>query len=145
MENVRVFEVRECKEEYLVAVNRLLGQLSTKECVLSRDDFENMVGSATNHLFLLLYGSAIIGMLCVCVYVCPTGRKAWIEDVVVDSEFRGRAFGKLLVNHAMDYVKSLGNVAVMLTSRPTRIAANALYRSVGFKIKETNVYCKKLS
>lgn len=84
-------------------------------------------------------------MLCVCVYVCPTGRKVWIEDVVVDSEFRGRAFGKLLVNYAMDYAKSLGNVTVMLTSRPTRIAANVLYRSVGFKIKETNVYCKKLS
>lgn len=144
MESVRVFEVRECNEEYLVAVNCLLGQLSTKECVLSRDDFENLVSSDTSHLFLLLYGSAIVGMLCVCVCACVTGRKAWIEDVVVDTEFRGKAFGKLLVNYAMDYVKSLGNVTVMLTSRPSRIAANALYRSVGFETKETNVYIKKI-
>lgn len=144
MESVRVFEVRECNEEYLVAVNCLLGQLSTKECVLSRDDFENLVSSDTSHLFLLLYGSAIAGMLCVCVCACVTGRKAWIEDVVVDTEFRGKAFGKLLVNYAMDYVKSLGNVTVMLTSRPSRIAANALYRSVGFETKETNVYIKKI-
>ena len=144
MESVRVFEVRECNEEYLVAVNCLLGQLSTKECVLSRDDFENLVSSDTSHLFLLLYGSAIVGMLCVCVCACVTGRKAWIKDVVVDTEFRGKAFGKLLVNYAMDYVKSLGNVTVMLTSRPSRIAANALYRSVGFETKETNVYIKKI-
>ena len=95
-------------------------------------------------LFLLLYGSAIVGMLCVCVCACVTGRKAWIEDVVVDTEFRGKAFGKLLVNYAMDYVKSLGNVTVMLMSRPSRIAANALYRSVGFETKETNVYIKKI-
>ena len=144
MESVKIFEVCECKDEYLVAVNRLLEQLSTGKNSLSKNEFESMASYDASHLFLLSYDGAIIGMLCVCVYACPTGRKALIEDVVVDSEFRGRGFGRLLVNHAMDYAKSLGDLTVMLTSRPMRIAANALYRSVGLEIKETNVYCKKL-
>lgn len=144
MESVRVFEVRECNEEYLVAVNCLLGQLSTKECVLSRDDFENLVSSDTSHLFLLSCGGEIVGMASLCVYASPIGRKAWIEDVVVDSRFRGRSFGKFLVMHILERARKLGRLTVMLTSRPSRIAANALYRSVGFETKETNVYIKKI-
>ena len=143
MEDVRIFEVQECREEYLVAVNRLLEQLSEEKHELSREDFEEMLGSGANKLFLLSCGSIIAGMLCVCVYSSPIGRKAWIEDVVVDSRFRGRAFGKLLVKHALEYARTLGNVSVMLTSRPSRVAANALYRSMGFELKKTNVYRKK--
>ena len=75
-----------------------------------------------------------------CTYLCPTGRKAWIEDVVVDSAFRGKGLGKHLVNNIIDVVNKQGNTTLMLTSRPSRIEANHLYQSLGFEKRQTNVY-----
>jgi ribosomal protein S18 acetylase RimI-like enzyme len=48
------------------------------------------------------------------------------------------------VEHAIEYASRCGKVTLMLTSRPSREAANALYRSSGFSLKETNVYKKDL-
>jgi ribosomal protein S18 acetylase RimI-like enzyme len=41
---------------------------------------------------------------------------------------------------ALDTLRSLGAAGVELTSRPARVAANKLYRSLGFARRETNVY-----
>lgn len=79
-------------------------------------------------------------MLTLGEYLAPTGRKMWIEDVVVDESARGLSIGRAMVGHAIEYAKELGGGALMLTSRPSRIAANNLYRSCDFKQKETNVY-----
>lgn len=99
-----------------------------------------MIVSGSSHLFLISYEDEIAGMLTVGSYKTPTGQKHWIEDVVVDQRFRGKALGYKLVEHAIRYVESLGNSILMLTSSPARVAANQLYRSVGFEPKETNVY-----
>ena len=40
----------------------------------------------------------------------------------------------------LDRARELGCVTVDLTSRPSREAANALYRKVGFVERQTNVY-----
>ena len=79
-------------------------------------------------------------MLTVGIYYSPTAGKAWIEDVVVDENFRGQGLSKLLVLHAIEFVKSQHIPLLMLTSNPSRIAANKLYQSMGFERKETNVY-----
>ena len=70
----------------------------------------------------------------------PTGTRDWIEDVVVDTSVRGQGLGKQLVEKALEEAKSAGTATVHLTSRPAREAANALYRSLGFELRETNVY-----
>ena len=66
------------------------------------------------------------------------------EDVVVDADCRGRKYGKLMIEKAIDFVRQTGNTTLMLTSRPSRVAANALYQSAGFERKETNVYKMKV-
>jgi ribosomal protein S18 acetylase RimI-like enzyme len=40
--------------------------------------------------------------------------------------------------------KELGCKNINLTSSPNRVAANALYKKLGFEIRETNVYRKIL-
>lgn len=40
----------------------------------------------------------------------------------------------------MEHAAALGARLVDLTSRPTREAANRLYRRAGFELRETNVY-----
>ena len=104
------------------------------------DSLEAIVNSANSHLFIAEVDGAVSGMLTLCDYLAPTGRKMWIEDVVVDEVARGRSIGRLLVNTAIECAKNIGPGTLMLTSRPSREAANALYRSCGFVFKETNNY-----
>ena len=91
------------------------------------------------------HNGCIAGMLTIGTYLSPTGSKAWIEDVVVDEEYRGYGFGRMLVAHAIDYCRSQGIETMYLTSNPKRVAANGLYQSIGFERKETNMYKMNLN
>jgi ribosomal protein S18 acetylase RimI-like enzyme len=66
--------------------------------------------------------------------------RAWIEDVVVDSEARGHGVGEALNKAAIAEAQSRGAITVELTSRPSREAANRLYQRLGFVARDTNVY-----
>jgi GNAT superfamily N-acetyltransferase len=140
MEQLDIFEVKEACSSYVEPVNRLLAQLSSSGRCLTLEQLQAMVGCAASHLFLARYNGEVVAMLTLGEYLAPTGRKMWIEDVVVDAAVRGHSFGRAMVEFAIGYAKGLGDGALMLTSRPSRIAANALYRSSGFEQKETNVY-----
>ena len=74
------------------------------------------------------------------IFQIPTGIRAWIEDVVVDSSARGRGIGKKLNSAALELAKQAGVKTVDLTSRPARKEANQLYKDIGFIQRETNVY-----
>ena len=76
--------------------------------------------------------SASLGMLTLATFTIPTGLRAWVEDVVVDGEARGQGAGQALVEAAVEHAGKLGARTVDLTSRPTREAANRLYRRAGF-------------
>jgi acetyltransferase, GNAT family len=87
----------------------------------------------------------ILGMLTLATFTIPTGLRAWVEDVVVDGQARGRGAGQALVEAAVAHATSIGARTVDLTSRPSREAANRLYRRAGFELRETNVYRYKQS
>lgn len=82
----------------------------------------------------------IVGTATLSLFWSPTGRKASIEDVVVLPEYQGSGIGRKLVEYLLESSKRFAPICISLTSRPTRIAANELYRKLGFKQKETNVY-----
>jgi len=85
-------------------------------------------------------GSAIVGMCTLAIFPIPSGTRAWIEDVVVLAQARGQGIGRALVQAALDEARRLGAGTVDLTSRPSREAANRLYRDMGFVARETDVY-----
>ena len=76
-------------------------------------------------------------------YDVPSGRKAWIEDVVVDAEVRGTGEGRALVAAALEHAAVVGAGEVLLTSNPAREAARALYRKMGFEEAATTVFAIK--
>jgi len=99
-----------------------------------------IVGSDDTVLYVARDGTRIVGSLTLAFYRIPTGLKAWIEDVVVDEAGRGRGVGRLLYEAALAEAERRGAKDVSLTSRPSREAANRLYRRIGFEARETNVY-----
>lgn len=143
MNEPRFIEIEDLKPDYLEAINRLIAQLSTSSHTFTEAELNSLIASPQSHLYALEYDEKIIGMVTLCIYQCPTGRKVWIEDVVVDQNHRGKGYGKLMVRKAMEECQNRGNVTLMLTSRPSRIVANQLYQSLGFEKRETNVYKMK--
>ena len=140
MDGLEIFELKEVCNSYVEHVNRLLAQLSSSGACIDAEQLKALVECRASHLFLAKYKGEVVGMLTLGEYLAPTGRKRWIEDVVVDAAARGLSIGRAMVEHAIGYAKGLGGGALMLTSRPSRVAANNLYRSCEFEQKETNVY-----
>jgi predicted GNAT family acetyltransferase len=75
------------------------------------------VASENSHLFLAYDDSEnIIGMLTVGIYYSSTGKKAWIEDVVVNNTYRGQGIGEKLVQHAINFAKTKDVNLLMLAT-----------------------------
>ena len=85
-------------------------------------------------------GGTILGSMTLVVFRIPTGVRAWIEDVVVDTEARGMGIGQALNEYAINLAEQAGAKTIDLTSRPSRESANRLYKRLGFVARETNVY-----
>jgi ribosomal protein S18 acetylase RimI-like enzyme len=67
-----------------------------------------------------------------------------VDDVVVDEALRGQGIGRLLMEAVHAEARRRGLRHLDLTSRPAREAANALYQSLGYERRDTNVYRRRL-
>ena len=63
-----------------------------------------------------------------------------VEDVVVSQSARGSGIGRQIMAALHAEARRCGVVHLDLTSRPEREAANALYQSLGYERRDTNVY-----
>lgn len=137
---VVVQELTEVAPGLLDQINHLLGQLSNSASPLAVSDLERIVQSQASRLFLARRGEHVLGMTTLVLAPIPTGLRAIVEDVVVDEHGRGQGVGRALVEAALDAARRAGARHVDLTSRPSRVAAHALYRSIGFVPRDTTVY-----
>ena len=142
---VEIIEISEASNEILSQVNGLLPQLSKSASPLSLESLDILAKSESTNLFVAKEGKKVCGMLSLVLFPIPTGTKAWVEDVVVDSSARGKGIGKALMNHALKKVREKRGKSIDLTSRPSRETANKLYQSLGYQKRETNVYRLSLS
>lgn len=94
-----------------------------------------LVAAPGTHFFAAVGDDGhVVGCAMLCVFDTPTGRKASVEDVVVNPACRGQHIGRKLIEHIIDFARlELGDVELHLTSNPRRVAANKLYRPVGFQ------------
>ncbi|HEX4863657.1 MAG TPA: GNAT family N-acetyltransferase [Acidimicrobiales bacterium] len=128
--------------EIAEAISRLLPLLSKSAVPPSEGQIADIVNSPGSTLFVAKDDATgeIVGTLTLVVFRIPSGVRAWIEDVIVAEEARGQGCGEALSRAALDVARIAGARTVELTSRPSREAANRLYRRIGFVERETNVY-----
>ncbi|HEY1824832.1 MAG TPA: GNAT family N-acetyltransferase [Acidimicrobiales bacterium] len=138
--SIQIEKVQFATDELAKGLSQLLPQLSSTAPILSVDDVERLINSEAATLFVARDAGALVGTLTLIIFSIPTGRRAWIEDVVVDATARGRGVGEALTITALNEAKARGARTIDLTSRPAREAANALYQKVGFSLRDTNVY-----
>ena len=138
---VVVEHVTEVTPELVDAFARLTPQLSSSAPAPGVAELTEMVRSPAIILLVARDGDRrIVGSMTLVVFRIPTGVRAWIEDVVVDAEARGRGVAEILCREALNRACAAGARTVDLTSRPSRESANRLYRRLGFVKRETNVY-----
>ena len=140
---MKIIQVTQVSNALVSVFGRLIPQLSSSCPPPTRADLEQIVSSPATILLIAqdpTQDSEIVGTLTLVLYRTPTGMHAWIEDVVVDVKYRRMRVGTALIQAALMHAKEAGARTVDLTSRPSRKAANRLYRQLGFVQRETNVY-----
>jgi len=71
-------------------------------------------------------------------------KQAVVEDMIVNGNYRGQGLGEKILRDLIKWAKKEGIEVIELTTNPKRVAANSLYKKVGFKLHETNHYLLKL-
>ena len=138
---VSIRPVTEVTESLTDAYRVLIPQLSSSSNPPTGEALQRIIESDSAQILIAEdENGEILGTMTLIIFQIPTGIRAWIEDVVVDSSARGKGIGKKLNLAALELAKQAGAKTVDLTSRPARQEANQLYRSIGFVERETNVY-----
>ena len=138
-----MIEVMQLKEATQQAVDELtaLGRtLHDDDRTMMLADLTELVRDDTAILMVVKDNGHIIGMATLYLILKIGKYNSLLEDVIVDSAYRGQGLGEKLVRAVIDAGKSRGITSVTLTSRPERVAAHKLYEKIGFKTKETDVF-----
>ena len=147
MSSIHIGTISRATEELHAALQRLVPQLGAHKTPPDRDDLNALIRSEASTLLAAREPDEtgpIAGILCLTLYRVPTGLRAIIEDVIVDESMRRRGIGEALVRYALRLAHEAGAEGVALTSNPKREAANRLYQSIGFELRQTNAYLYRL-
>jgi ribosomal protein S18 acetylase RimI-like enzyme len=143
---ISVSPLTDIDDETVTTFANLLPQLSSSARPPDRDALAAIIAHEAITVFVArrepdeLRDAPIVGTLTLVIVPLPTGIRAHIEDVVVDAAARGHGVGERLTRAALEYASEHGARTVDLTSRPSREAANRLYRRMGFQQRESNTY-----
>jgi ribosomal protein S18 acetylase RimI-like enzyme len=122
-------------------VSELFRQLSPNKIQLDLDEILNEKNQIT--VAYCEENNEIIGIALMCTYKVISGNKGWIEDVVVNSTSRGKGIGRKLINLLIEVGEKKELSEILLFTEDHRLAAINLYSSVGFKLKDSKIYCRK--
>ena len=100
----------------------------------------NASDDANVHVYVIRDCGHIVPTATLCVKHTLEFTIGDVESVVVSSQCRGLGYGKELMRAVIDSAKGLGVHHLQLTSHSGRVAANGLYREMGFERYETNCY-----
>ena len=141
---MHIYRATNATEKLVQGVANLLPQLSSNATAPTFEEMEKLLADENYHLLIAEIDGEIAGMLSLVIVNIPTGRKTWIEDVVVDSKFRGQNIGFELVEQAKKLSQELGAKKLYLTSNPSRQAAHRLYTKCGFEKYDTTLFRIKM-
>jgi len=85
-------------------------------------------------------GDEIVGIASMAIYKVISGNKGWIEDVIVDGNYRGMGIGLKLIEKLLSISNEKQLSEILLFTEEHRTPAISLYEKLGFIKKESNIY-----
>ncbi|MFS4468220.1 GNAT family N-acetyltransferase [Maribacter sp. 2210JD10-5] len=116
-------------------LNAEINQIPLKRILESPDTIEIACCMDNNQL---------VGIAMMAKYTVISGHKGMIEDVVVSSHHRGKGIGRQLMELLLKRAKKCKLDDVLLFSGHHRKPAINLYKSLGFALKNSGLYVKKM-
>lgn len=139
-DRIQVGRVRLASSDLLLRLNVLLHQLSSSAAPLTMTALQRLIDADGSVLFAATCDGEIVGTICLALSHCPSGTRAFIEDLVVEQARRRIGVADALARAALEHARQQGARSIDLTCRPERLAANRLDQKLGFKVRSTNFY-----
>lgn len=139
-----IYELTTYTPQQLHDIDTLMHALSANPH-FDESTLQAVITTPDSHLYVLEKEGHLIGCATLCLFCSPTGRKASIEDVVILPTHQGHGLGRQLMEHLIHEAERHAPITLQLTSRPSRQAARALYKSLGFEPKETGFFKKNIT
>jgi ribosomal protein S18 acetylase RimI-like enzyme len=137
--------VESVSDALVEAAARLVPQLSSSAQVPGPAELDALIKAPGTTMIVALDDRTIVGMLTLHTFRAATGIHAWIQDLVVDANAKGRGVSELLTREAVRLGVEQGARTAELTSRPSHLGAGRLYQRIGFKRRDTHLYRCRLS
>ena len=144
MSRMKLEELKKADSKDVKRINLLLKQLSESYRGRSASKIGETLGNKMTEVWVAREEGDIVGIAVLVLVQSLQTMAAHIEDVVVDESQRGKGLGTQLMDKLIERAKKRGALHIDLTSRPSRVAANALYHKLGFEQRDTNMYRLKL-
>lgn len=127
------------KPTYVADINRLLPQLATtpQPCT---DVWMNHLFDSGTRLFVARDDDRLVGTVLLASMVILVGQKYWIEDVIVDENYRRQGIANRLMDLAEQACRESGAKNINLTSNPDRGGARKMYGDRGYELRNTGVF-----
>lgn len=139
--NIQFLTLEDITTETQIQINHLFKELTD----IKPTSVENLRQNNAPIFIATYYESEIlVGMATMVTYNVISGKKAWIEDVVVSEKFRGKGIGKKLIEALINKSKELKISTILLFSNPKREVAHRLYLRMGFSKKESTLFMMNL-
>lgn len=130
------------RREDLPQLTELLGLLLGQEADFAPDPEkqhralrEILSDASIGRIYVVREGPSVIAMasLLYTVSTAEGGKAAWLEDVVVRPDRRGRGLARRLLEHVVAKARAEGVLRITLLADADNERAHALYESLGFR------------
>lgn len=122
-------------------INHLLPQLSSSAPKCTPEWLDYLFDNGTK-IFAAFDGDKLVGTVLLSPMVILVGQKDWIEDVVVDNDYRRMGIASRLMDMAEEVSRAGGAKSINLTSNPDRGGARKMYGDRGYAVRDTGLFRK---
>ena len=129
-------DLQEQLSKLYLQLNSELKQLSLEE-ILNDEEYIDLAACFDDN--------KLVGIAMMANYKVVSGYKGMIEDVIVSEAHRGKGIGRKLMEILVKQAEKRKLNDVLLFSGHHRTAAISLYKSLGFTLKNSGLYIKKLN
>ena len=141
---IEVGPVTEYDGDVAEAMGKLRAQLSSRHdgSAIEREKIEELIESPYHDILIAADEGKVVGMVIVSVVLATLDRNVYMEDLVVDSECRGKGVGGMLLEAVKDWGRNKGCRRLEFTSsnRDGKAGARGFYESHGAEVRETDFY-----
>lgn len=137
---IRITRLEEVSTEAVKELEALASALHEDERKSSEEEVTALIQNPYAVLIVAKDDERIVGMGTLYLNQKIGKLGSYIEDVIVDTAYRGQGLGGRIVEALINAARERGAVSITLTSRSEREAAHKLYEKFGFKKRDTNVF-----